>query len=158
MPGDPLDDQRGLPDREAADDDAAHADIEQPTQARFVANTTASLHFETEPGQSLEHLEVLEAAIARTVEIDHVQPARPAVAIAPALLHGIDVVAGFARVVALAQTHDATTAQVEGRNDLEAHESRKFLSRRAPTAAERSGWNCMPWKLRWRTIAARALP
>ena len=58
----------------------------------------------------------------------------------------------------LAQAHDLSGAQIDGGNDGEAHRARKLPRRRAPTSAERSGWNCMPKKLPCCTTAEKSPP
>ena len=45
--------------------------------------------------------------------------------------------------VALEQAHHAAVTQVDGGDQLHQPSSRKLARMRAPTSAERSGWNCV---------------
>ena len=76
------------------------------------------------------------------------QATRTGIPIALRLFDRIEGVAGLPGVVALAQAHDTATAKIQRGNDFKSHRERKFFNNKAPTAAERSGWNCMPQKLR----------
>ncbi len=73
-------------------------------------------------------------------------------------LLGRQRVAGLGVEISLQQPDDTAAAQVDGRNELHQQASRKFRRMRAPTPAERSGWNCVPWKLPWLTAAVNGPP
>lgn len=152
----PFENAFALRDRDAAEHDASHARIEQTPQIGFATHAASGLHLEIERGKRLDHREILEPSCAGAIEIDDMQAARTGGAIVPGLFERVDGIFRLAGVVALAQAHDATGTQIERWNDFGIHRPRKFFSSRLPTAPERSGWNCMPQKLRWRTIADSA--
>ena len=99
----------------------------------------------------------------RTVEIHDVQPARAERAVAGRELERIHVVARLLGEIALEQSHAAAVAQIDGGDQfhwmhvsLKTH--RKLSSIRAPTLDDRSGWNCVPKKLRCPITAENGPP
>ena len=73
--------------------------------------------------QAREHRRVLGAAlaVARGVEVDHVQPAGAGQREAIGGLVGRLVEAGHAPVVALQQAHDAPAGEIDGGDDFHCH-------------------------------------
>src|SRR5688500_17825891 len=86
------------------------------------------------------------------------QPRRTEHAIARQQFARLLGVARFGIEVALIETNAPSVAQIDGRNQQHQLNLRKFSSRRAPAAPERSGWNCVPQKLARRTTAGMMPP
>ncbi len=113
--GNPLLHRIGIAYRDAADDDALDARIEQPLYVLARAHAPARLHAQA-PGarDRLDHAQILECTRTRPVEIDEVQPARARVGVVVCERHRIAGIARLLRVVALLQANDAARAQVDG--------------------------------------------
>ena len=78
------------------------------------------------------------------IEINDVQPLRTGIGIAASQFDRIGQVAFLAFEIAFFQAHDAAADEVDGGEDnhaqrLSGSDSKKFFSKRDPTAAERSG-------------------
>src|SRR5690606_41203609 len=130
-----------------------------------VARAHAAAGLYTQPGAVADRAHQFEQGVtARTcgIEVDQVQPACALVGVGPCERQRIIAVPRLLRVVALGEAHDAAVADVDrGIQGVAAHAGsmlRKLCSRRAPAAAERSGWNCAPMTLPRRTAAANAWP
>ncbi len=110
--------------RQRADQHALDARGERRLDLLGRAEAAADLQPDAAPGgQAREHGGVLGAAlaVARGVEIDHVQPAGAGQGEAIRGLVGRLVEAGDAPVVALQQAHDAPAGEIHGRNDFHCH-------------------------------------
>jgi hypothetical protein len=154
----PFDRELGTPHRHAADHHATGAGGEQRGERRFVPHAAADLQAQAlDRRDPADQVDVRRPAAARRVEIDQVQPARSAPRVRAGQLRGIGRVARRLGVVALAQPCHAAREHIDGGEDDHVS-ARKFRSTRAPTPADRSGWNWMPWKLRCETIAANGDP
>src|SRR5687768_15850310 len=96
------------------------------------------------------------------IQVDEVQPFRTLRGVAHRDIQRRAVIACLARIVALGQPDHATFAHIDrGINGESAHCTpyfRKFSSRRAPTSADRSGWNWAPPTLPRCTMAANGTP
>ncbi len=158
----------------AADDYPRHTGLEHSRDRLGV--THAATHLKLDgilPRQANDELPVTTSAVAGTVEVDDVQPIG---AQAPVL---IEQRARFGRVarlgseIATQQSYAVPVSQIDGW--YQAHDApttealaaapatpegtlRKFCSMRAPTAADRSGWNCAPKKLPHCTQAENDTP
>ncbi len=140
VPPDPLFHLVGLAHRDAADDDACNARIEQALHVVLAAHTAAGLHGEPLGGRDLfDHAQIFERARFGAVEIDQMQPFRAGIGVVGGERVRVEFVARLLRIVALFQAHDAPGAQIDGGNDFHGHKRMKFSSSRAPTEAERSG-------------------
>src|SRR5690606_6021594 len=123
----------------------------------------AGLHLQPGPGRDASH-QPGQGVAARTrgIQVDQVQPARALAGIVARQRQRVVAVAGFLGVVALGETDDAAVADIDRRVEGEAAHAgsmvRKLSRRRAPAAAERSGWNCAPITLPRRTTAAKSRP
>ena len=90
------------------------------------AEAAADLQARPAPArQPREHRRVLGAAlaVARRVEVDHVQPAGPGQREAVGGLVGRLVEARDPPVVALQQAHDAAAGEIDGRDDFHCHDT-----------------------------------
>ena len=95
-----------------------------------------------------QHRVVAGDAIACAIEVDDVHATRAGGGEAAEQLAPASSRAGVSRVErALEQAHGAAAAQVDGGHELHHDNSRKLARKRAPSAADRSGWNWAPWKL-----------
>ena len=77
------------------------------------------------------------------------------------LLEDLEWVARIDRLgveATLQQAHALTAPEVDRRDEQHQTSSRKLASTRAPGCAERSGWNCTPWKLPRCTAAENSPP
>ncbi len=95
------------------------------------------------------------------IEINQMQPLRTGIGMGHGQIKGVGRITRLEGVVALGKTHHAAITHVNGGIDRETHagcQSRKFLRKRAPSAAERSGWNCTPATVPRATAAANPLP
>ncbi len=62
-------------------------------------------------------------------------------------LQRLATVVGNLVEVAFVQANAFAVVQIDGRNNFQFFNSRKFRNKRAPSAEERSGWNCAATKL-----------
>jgi hypothetical protein len=95
----------------------------------------------------LDDRPIPETAVLGAVEIDDVQPIGAQAAIFPKQRVRVRAVARLRGEVSVQQTHAVSSLEIDGGNETQEHRqwiARKFPSRRPPTAAERSGWNCAP--------------
>ena len=141
----------GLSHRRAADHDAGDAAPQHLRHRGGIAQAAAHLQIDAAVGrrQFADDVEVAARAVTGAVQVDHVQPFGAIAAIAHEQFPGIGVVAGFRREIAVQQAHAAAVLQVDGGYEHHGRgallsSARKFFSSRAPTAAERSGWNWAP--------------
>src|SRR5690606_3456953 len=150
---DPGRDFVGLRDRNAADDDACHAQREQFLGHLARADPAAGL--DGIAAGTVRDLAYRPAVtlrtVACTVEVDNVDPPGPERQILPEHRERILRIDGLGIEAPLQQAHALAAPQVDGRNEQHQPSSRKLASTRAPGCAERSGWNCTPWKLPWCT-------
>ncbi len=168
--GQPLAAERGQPvqhglrlaHRQRADHHPRRAGFQQRLDILAPAHAAAGLHLQPGlrgdlPQQRTQGI----AAGAGGVEIDQMQPTCASLRVARRKRQRIVAVAGFVQIVALLEPHHPAGADVDGGIDGKAHigfHCRKLSSRRAPTAAERSGWNCAPATLPRATSAAKRSP
>ena len=94
-----------------------------------------------------QHRVVAGDAIACSIEVDDVHATYACGGEAAEQLCRRRAGARFTRELALEQAHGLAAAQVDGRHELHYDNSRKLARKRAPSAADRSGWNWAPWKL-----------
>ena len=103
-------------------------------------------------GDPPQVLEVLRLAVARAVQVDHVQRLGPGLHEAAGRLQRVVRVHGLAVEVALLEAHRPPVADVDrGQEDHAARLSApaqipaKLRSTRSPFAPDFSGWNCTPY-------------
>ena len=159
---DPREHAGGVAHCQRTDHDAGCAGIEQCRHVIACSYSTAGLHLQgRRRGDVAQQWPQGVAAGLGGVQVDQVQPRGAGIGIAPGEGQRIVAVAGFLGIVALAQAHHAALAHVDRGIDGEPHapfHRRKFESKRAPTVAERSGWNCAPATTPRCTIAAKRSP
>ena len=130
---------------EAADDDARRAGVEQRCDVLALADAAANLNL---GGRRRDHAPDQAAALRFAglcaVQVDDVQRTEPEFGVACRKGDRIGVIAGLLIVIAVQQTHAAALAKVDRRDDTHRYSARKLASSRAPGAADRSGWNCVP--------------
>ena len=139
--------------------------VDQPLQPGQVADAAAGLYRDVQFRESLDDRQVGLAARFRTVEVDDVQTLRTGAGIPACEFDRVPDVARDLVEVALVEPHDLAAEQVDCRYHFHAwsrlahvRRSRKFFSRRAPNAPERSGWNCAAAKLSRSTMAVNGVP
>ena len=143
----------------AADHGAADAGVQHLRQGQRIAQAATHLQRHRALSCQFENdFAIAVVAVPSTVQIDDVQPVGAIAAILGEQRTRIGVVAGFGLEVASQQPHAMAVLQVERRDEAHQAIARKFCSIRAPTAAERSGWNCAPKKLRHSTQAEKDEP
>ncbi len=150
----------GLRDGDAADHRARRAEFEQALRDLPRADSAPDLDG-VRPGAArdpADRIAVALGAVARTVEVDHVDPPRPEPEVLLEHVERVRRVDGLGVETTLQQAHAGPAPQVDGRNQQHQPSSRKLASTRAPGPAERSGWNCTPWKLPCRTAAENSPP
>ena len=117
-------DRIGVARGQRADEHALDARRQRRLDLLGRAEAAADLQARAAPArEALEHGGVLGAAlaVARRVEVDHVQPAGAREREAVGGLVGRLVEAGHAPVVALQQPHDAAAGEIDRRDDLHRH-------------------------------------
>ena len=89
--------------------------------------------------------EVGRLAVARAIEVHHVQGAGAGYAEVTRGLHGVLAIHGLAREVALLKAHRPSIADVHrGQEDHAAHRRAKLPSSASPSGPDFSGWNWTP--------------
>jgi len=98
---------------------------------------------------------------ARRVEVDDVQPRRTGVGERKRHGHRVVSVHRLAGVVALGQAHHLSSAQVDGRIQVDAHDrtpSTKLRNRAKPLGPDFSGWNWVATTFPRRNTALSVAP
>ena len=140
--------------REAADDDAFDAERKHLVRHRAAPDAAADLQGQAGSGsEARDGSAIALRAVARPIEVHDVDEPRPERTVVREYLVRVVGIDGFGVEAALQQSHAAAGTQVDGRNEQHQRRARKLASSRLPTRAERSGWNCTPWKFSWFTTA-----
>ncbi|CAB4575069.1 unannotated protein [freshwater metagenome] len=148
-----------------AKDDAGNSSVEQCIGRFFAPNTATSLnrHVDRIADRS-DDFAIERRARACRVEIYDVDPTCTCVGENLGLCNGIAVVDGFARIVALIQTHCLTVQQIN--RGIQLHQfptfrraaSTKPRRSSSPTVPDFSGWNCVAHNPSRSTAAATGPP
>ena len=110
-------------------------------------------------GDPLDVVQVGRLALARAVEVDHVQEARARLDERARGLERVVGVDGLVVEVALAQPDGLAVADVHRRQEDHARRARtKFFSRRSPSGPDFSGWDCSPYTGGRSTTLTNSLP
>ena len=111
-------DQLGVLQRRGPDDHPRHAQLEPALRALARADAAAELHLAGEALQdALDRVGVDRLAREGSVEVDHVQPARPCFGKARGLFARIVAVDGRAVHIAFGEADHVTGFQVDGGED-----------------------------------------
>ena len=129
----PVRDGLRLLDGGAADDDAGDASLKQGFDDLQGADATANLEVDLARRGKIENeATIRERTVARAIEVDQMQPWGASRHVAIDEAHGLEVVAGLAREVALQQPHAATATKIDGRDEFHVFAVMKLASKRAP--------------------------
>ena len=96
--------------------------------------------------------------VAGTVQVDHMDAAGAECEVLLEHLARVGRVDRLGVEATLQQPDTAAAADVDGRNEQHQVSLRKLASTRLPTPADRSGWNCTPWKFSCLTAAENSPP
>ncbi|MNI45544.1 hypothetical protein D3C73_999740 [compost metagenome] len=146
-------------DGQRADDDAADPGPQQVLDILFRADAAARLDLDVHGlGHVADQRILTRLARLSPVQVDDVDPLGPLGGEGRQPVGGMGVIAGHVIEIAVQQANRMAVDQVNGGIDDHAGSSRKFFRIRAPSAAERSGWNWQPQRLALLTMAGTATP
>ncbi|MNB82703.1 hypothetical protein D3C75_295180 [compost metagenome] len=149
---------RGL-DGGGADHHPVGAGGQQIRHVLLAAHPAAHLHRRLGYGEQLgDEGELARFCILGSVQIHQVQLLRPLGNIVVEAGLRAAAVCGLLAVVPLIESDYLTIDEVDCGNDHPCYSSRKFCSKRAPAAPDRSGWNWAPKKLSRPTMAVKGWP